>query len=466
MTRPGVTSRAGQALRLVLAGGFLFLLAASLPGHLSYDSIAQLHEGRAHVRETWGPAMYAWLLGAFDAIVPGTGLYVAVSALVLLGALMGLRTLRPRTSWLAVAVAAALVLTPQVLVYQAIVWKDVMFANCAVAGFVCLAHAAQRWEDRRLRWAALIAAVLFLAMGALVRQNGALAIPFAALALGWTARREGWKRALAWGAGGLVVTLAVMKLLGMAVEPPSPDADPAIGRGIRIVAQYDIIGAVAHAPGLPLERVRAADPKVEAVIRHAAAGVYSAERVDTLDRAPETNLMWTLPDAVLIGQWRDIILHHPGAYLAHRLDVFRWLAAPPVIDRCLPLYIGINGPDKLVKDLRLAAGDEPQDLQLYNYGTWFLDTPAYSHLTYLAICLLVLAGTLWRRDPADWVVAAMTASALAFTASFLVISIACDYRYLYFLDIAAMAGALYLALDPPWRRRRDLARAGDAAPPA
>jgi 4-amino-4-deoxy-L-arabinose transferase-like glycosyltransferase len=453
MTRPGATSLAAQGLRLVLAAGFLFLLAASLPGHLSYDSIAQLHEGRAGVRETWGPAMYAWLLGAFDAIVPGTGIYVTVSALVLLGALLGLRTLRPRTSWLAVAVAAALVLTPQLMVYQAIVWKDVMFANCAVAGFVCLAHAAQRWDERPLRWAALVAAMLFLAMGALVRQNGALAIPFAALALGWTARRDGWKRALAWGVGGLVATLVVMKLLGLAVEPPSPDADPAIGRGIRIVAQYDIIGAVAHAPGLPLERVHAADPNVEAVIRRAAAGVYSAERVDTLDRAPETNLMWTLPDAVLLGQWGDIILRHPGAYLAHRLDVFRWLAAPPVIDRCLPLYVGTNGPDNLLRDLRLVAGDEPQDLQLYNYGTWFFDTPIYSHVLYMAICVLVLAGALWRRAPADWVVAAMMGSALAFTASFLVISIACDNRYLYFLDIAAMAGLLYLALDPPWRRR-------------
>jgi len=48
-------------------------------------------------------------------------------------------------------------------------------------------------------------------------------------------------------------------------------------------------------------------------------------------------------------------------------------------------------------------------------------------------------------------IAAMLASALAFAASFLVISIACDYRYLYFLDLAAMAGALYVALDPPWR---------------
>ena len=57
------------------------------------------------------------------------------------------------------------------------------------------------------------------------------------------------------------------------------------------------------------------------------------------------------------------------------------------------------------------------------------------------------------REPADVVMAALMASALAFAASFFLISIACDFRYLYFLDLAAMAGALYVALDPPWRKR-------------
>jgi hypothetical protein len=42
----------------------------------------------------------------------------------------------------------------------------------------------------------------------------------------------------------------------------------------------------------------------------------------------------------------------------------------------------------------------------------------------------------------------MLLASLAFTASFFVISIACDYRYLYALDLAALASLFYLALDP------------------
>ena len=47
----------------------------------------------------------------------------------------------------------------------------------------------------------------------------------------------------------------------------------------------------------------------------------------------------------------------------------------------------------------------------------------------------------------------MLAGSLAFAASFFVVSVACDYRYLYPLDLAAITGLLYAALDPPLRRR-------------
>jgi hypothetical protein len=70
----------------------------------------------------------------------------------------------------------------------------------------------------------------------------------------------------------------------------------------------------------------------------------------------------------------------------------------------------------------------------------------------------VLVLTLMRRDPADYVIAALMAGVLGFTASFAVISLACDYRYLYLLDLAAMAGLFYLALDPPFVKLRRFRR--------
>ncbi len=51
--------------------------------------------------------------------------------------------------------------------------------------------------------------------------------------------------------------------------------------------------------------------------------------------------------------------------------------------------------------------------------------------------------------------AGLLTSSLVFVATFFVISVACDYRYLYFLDVAAIAAAAYVAADPSdFRLRR------------
>lgn len=452
-SRPSAAARATQA---VVIAGLLLILGLNLPGHLSYDSVAQLREGRFGERFTWGPALYAWILGVGDRIYPGTALYVTASALLLGATLLLLLRLRPRTSWAAVPVAAVIMLSPQAMIYQGIVWKDVLFANCAVAGFVLVAYAASRWPQRKRRLGALALAALLFAVGALVRQNGAIVIPIAALALGWSLRGEGWKRAAAWGLGGLVLTFVLMKGIGWAVEPPSDGPDISINRGVRIIEHYDIIGIASRDRSLPLDTIAKVDPRYAAIVRRAAEGHYSPERVDTLAAMPGYEEIWLIPDDAAAEQWRRAVAYDPSAYLLHRWSVYRWLMAPPDPARCLPAHVGIAAPAPLLAELKMTEEVEQRDLTLDRYVKRLEDTPLYSHATYAVLAAIILALLLMRREAADWVLAALMASTLAFTASFFVISIACDYRYLYFLDLAVLAGLLYLAADPPrlWRRRK------------
>ncbi|WP_309644745.1 hypothetical protein, partial [Phenylobacterium sp.] len=192
----GLNLRPEAVLRAVLLAGLVFLLAASLPGHLSADSVTQLYEGRFGVRESFGPAVYAKILGLFDEIVPGTGLYVTASALILFWSLISLIGLRGRTSWWAVGFAVLATASPTLLLFQGVVWKDVLFANLSVAGFVCLAHAAKAWDGEGRPWVQLAGAALALAVAMSVRQNGLVLVVFAALALGWTAGSRGWRAGL------------------------------------------------------------------------------------------------------------------------------------------------------------------------------------------------------------------------------------------------------------------------------
>src|ERR1700735_4866596 len=167
-------------------GGLLLTRAANVPGQMSFDSVVSLVEARSNTRQTWAPAVSSWVLKPFDHLVAGTGLYVTASAALLFFSLMSLTRLRPRASWGAVVLGVLAILTPQFLIYQGIVWRDVLFANLSVAGFIFLAHAATLWPSRSRAILPLVGAVACLALAALARQNGLILAVAGAGVLAWT----------------------------------------------------------------------------------------------------------------------------------------------------------------------------------------------------------------------------------------------------------------------------------------
>ncbi len=439
------------AYRLVIGAGLLLVLAANLPGHLSFDSVLTLVEARTGVRQTWAPAVSSWILRPFDAMVSGTGLYVTASAAMLFVSLMSLSRLRPRASWAAVVLGGLLLLTPQLLIYQGIVWRDVLFANLSVAAFVMLAHAARRWSERP--WLPLAGALVCLALASLVRQNGLILLVAGAVALAWTARGGGRRASLAWGFGALAVAGALALVVGHLSEMPERVAKLRLNAPILILEHYDIVGAKAHHPALTYDIIKRADPARGALLEAGATTHYSQARVDTLDTDEAyRKALWQTPDAAMNAQWRDIVLHNAPAYLLHRADVFRWVVLTPRLELCLPVQVGVAGPADMLADLDLVTGVDVQDQALARYAARFYGTPVFSHLTWMLVAAAAIALLLRRRDPADWAIIGLLGGAFAFVASFALISVACDYRYLYLMDLAAMTGALYVALDPPGRR--------------
>jgi hypothetical protein len=443
--------RGAQAAYLgVLAAGLLAMLIVNLPGHLTVDSILELYEGRYRIRQSWAPSFYAWVLGAFDAISRGTGLYVAASGLLLFAALASFAWLRGRVSGWAVLAAALFVVSPLVLIYQGLVWKDVLFANTAIAGFVALAWAMRLREGRWRRGLLLAAALLAFAAAALLRQNGVVAGVFGAAALAWSQAEGRWRRGLAWGVGGLIAIVAVSHAMNLATQPGGLDSGDGMAEGVRVLQGYDLLGAIALDSQFPLTATSRARPAAAATLRTLAPRYYSPERTDFTDgQPPIANALGSISDEALAADWRALVLGHPGLYLRERAAVFGWVFLTPRIDRCVPVCVGVQGPDDVLAELGMSSRWSEQDVRLLSYDRAFTHTPAYSHLSYALLALAVALVLALRRDPADVAIIALVASALAFAASFFAISIACDYRYLYFLDLAAMTGLLYVAADPP-----------------
>lgn len=433
----------------VAAVGFAVILALNLPGQLTVDSVFQLYEGRTDHSLTFNPWIMSWILGLFDKVAPGAGLFVTANAALLLASLAALPWLMKRpVGWSAPIVLALVLATPQLVNFQGIVWKDVLFANLAVAGFVCLA-AALRTGAPSLR--GLIAPLLLLSLAGLVRQNGLIAAGFAAVALGLVVgQAAGWRRGLGYGVGGLAAVLALAWVLGATIRPAVADLK-ANTVGLRVIQHYDLVGAVAADPNFDLSDL---PPERAAVIRAEGPGLYSDERTDGFNQSPTlTRALWQTPKARLEAAWKDLILERPGLYLTHRLKVFGQVFLTPSIERCGPIAAGVEGPADILAKLQIAPGMDSRDAWLDRYASAFFGTPVFSHLTYAALALAVAAVLTLRRRPADIAMIGLMLSGLGFAMSFLFLSIACDYRYLYMLDLSALAGLVYVALDPPWLNR-------------
>lgn len=448
MTRADAGAEASRRAALAVIGvAWAACLALNWPGHFTWDSVMQLAEGRRGLYSGQHPPVMSWLLGLADAVQPGAALFMAFVATLVFGALAAFVALG-RGAWLAAALAALFAVTPQLAIYPAIVWKDVLYAGAACAGFACLAWAGAEWARPARRWPLLAGALGLLALATLARQNGAVVLPFAAAAAGWMAARAREPKAPARGfaflGAGAVVVLAATLALG-ARTPGSAG----IGEQWEHLETYDIVGAMARDPQMRLKVLKARAPKLEALLREDGAPAYSPSRIDTLADPvfTETDPKPALAQPVA-AQWRALILRHPLLYLRQRAAAFGWVLLTPKPAECVMVETGVDGdPDQLAA-AGLQERDTARDKALGDYAQAFDGTPVLSHALYGAAAIVFLALLLRRRENADIAVAAMLGAALTFAASFAVISIACDYRYLYFLDLSAIAAALYLAARP------------------
>lgn len=267
-----------------------------------------------------------------------------------------------------------------------------------------------------------------------------------------------WGRGLAWGLGALISVLLTSHAFDVVTRPTGPHAGDGVSDGVRIVQQYDLMGALALDHDFPLAAITHAAPGAAHVLRNLAPRYYSAARIDTVDSQKEIlGAFDTIPDPALAADWRALILH-PSLYLRERAEVFRWVFLTPKLEACLPVAVGVQGPQETLSALGMRPRWSDQDRRLLAYDK--AASAVHAHLAYAVIAAVVGLFLLRRGEPADLAMAALMASALAFAASFFVISIACDYRYLYFLDLAALAGLLYLATDPPLRGQNRSAAVG------
>jgi hypothetical protein len=444
---PRLPAPAWAAIAILVAGG-VAAVAVSWPGHYSYDSIVQLDQGRSGLYNAWHPPVMAWLLGLADRVTPGGAMFTVLEAALVFGALASLAAMARPGAWAAPMVALAVALTPQAAIYPAIVWKDVLFAGAALSAFACLAWAARAWEGRGWRWALIVKAGVLLALAALARQNGLILIPVAAVTLSWVAARRapgrGWRDGAV--AGGTLLAVAVAATLaGSAALKLHSDGQNERQRQWTELRIYEIVAARRLDPHTDFTVLAAKAPVLNAFLTRQGPTLYNLQRIDPLVQNDTVEGREDRDRPAVLAQWRAIFAGDPWLYLRVRAAMFRWVLMTPDLKACVPLSVGVNGPPDVMAHLKIESRYSDADDLVFNYAQAFFGTPVFSHAAWGVLGALLLIPLLMRRRPEDLAVAGLLAGALSFAASFFAISIACDYRYLYFLDLSALAGALYVA---------------------
>ena len=444
-----------SAAAAILIAGCAASLVVNYPGHLEFDGIMQLAEGHTGIYSNWHPPVMSWLLGLSDGLRGDAWLFVLLDTLTGFGALLSLLWLVERPRWPAVGVAFLCAVLPQFFLFEAIVWKDVLFADAALAGFVFLAHAGARWQNRRMRFALLAGAVLFIALAVLTRQNGAVVLPCAAIALGAIAAkldRARWRDGLRYGLGFLALCALLCVGANALLQLRASKALGAVEQ-FEDLQIYDIAGMLAQNPDLPLPILEREDPAMAKILRDKGPKLYTPAMHDPLTDSDGFGRLIIAGVAPVKHQWLALVKQHPLMYLAVRWADFSWVFFSLHPDQCMTYSVGVDGPAEQMALLKLPHRADARDDWLDDkYGGAFIGTPVFSHPFFALIGLVCLVLLLRRRRPADLAMAGLLLSAALYTASYFIIAIACEYRYLFVIDTSAMAAALYLAAD--WPRLR------------
>lgn len=440
--------RLDMALIALLA---LFAFVMQYPGQASVDTIIQLENGLSGVYNSNQPPAMSFIIAHLT--MPGT---LLLDVLLFAFAVAELLRLAPSHAKRRRLALFLLFLFPVSLIYIGILWKDVLFANAAILGMLLLPP-----RGDRPRWRYLVLSAAVLALGTAVRQQGILVVVAALLYLLFASGLGRWR----WRVVGIWLVAFVVFSGGikLAVNASGDTSKSYAFIGpLYQLAMFDLGGIASRNPDMPFPALTKAAPtqppeqrathaRIEAVMHD-----YQPRSQDAMGPAISKTGVFLPPPAVF-ADWRRSVLAYPGSYLLHRFDYFTWVIGCHDVTKCLPFYFGISAqPAVMVAKVGIKPGMNARAHVLNELGksTLFLFRP----ILYLALSLALTIFLIYR----DWrrhsLMIAIQLVGLAYAASYLLVGIACDFRYTYLSTLASLFGVAYVLVGgfgAPALSRRD-----------
>jgi len=437
--------RFGIAATLLCAVVSLFFW----PGVAHYDSMAQYQQVVSGAYYDWHPPAMARLWSLFHALGwAGQGpMFLLQTVLYWTGLGLLAAALARGGARIPAMAVLALGLWPPILGWQAVVVKDGQMAGALLAATGLAAW--RRLQAKPLGPVGAAAVLVLLVYAVLVRSNAIFAV--APLAVGLLApwRWHDWRsRVLLIGAA----TLATLALS----SPINHGVLGAEASGVEATQPIFDLAGIAHRAGpeavplLPPETWRQLE--AQRCFSSLLWDIFSiGKRCDFIQDG-----LTGQPRREIFSAWTRAISEHPGAYMSHRLAhwnaTMRWFVPwhfPQAVPQAesLPNTFGLGSPGRQVAGYDRLAG-------------WLVNGPAGAPILALALALAVLALARPAQSAAHGLAVPLALSAAAMELSFLVVSIAIDWRYHLWSMLAAWLSAILLVTEPLPRRHLRIALAG------
>ena len=409
------------------------------PGEANNDSDSQYRQIASGILNDWHPPAMTRLWELLLHVAPGTAplfllnllLYWTTPALV---AITLVRTRHQLAGWAVVAVFAI----PTFIMQNINITKDVHLT--VVLLFAWALIFAFRAADRAVPRGVVVMAVILISYAMLVRVNAVFAVfPMLHYALSWSRART------------LVPAVLLTVVVGIMLVPAAALVNHRVlnardAGAIRSLQLFDLGGIADRTGDL------AAFGPASSIDQRMLHQCYSPMMWDTLrdcpglmartGRTPEDQFKRVPP---LGDLWASAIVHHPGAYAAHRFASFN--SATYFVEPAHHL--------DAVRTFSTAASRAPtlknRVLDLVRYFPPLM--PAVLLALGLGAAVLLVAEPRLRERAEPLGVMALVVSGLAYGGSFLLVGVATDLRYFLFPDLALLLGTILLLV--VWGRGGD-----------
>jgi hypothetical protein len=410
---------------------FVGLLYAYLfyPGTMDWDSARIASMAASNQYEDWFPPAFTFIWKITDSVASNPGTIWLFQLAMTMGGLFLLAFSLLRRGWpkLAAAVGVGSIMPPFVYMFHEMT-KDTFMAS----GLICLSGlSAYLLTIRRNRLLLSSAFPFVMTLAALVlstRYNSIFALaPLFWLALYAIVERK-TVRAVGVVALGLIVLFAAMYTFTRFVL--KPDWRPLETTLIAL----DIAG-ITKEVGAPVSALADSKEFLDDIARcYTAVAWDSLVRKDCASYNDHVYQKYLTDRTYVLGEWAKAIVKNPIAYARHRIAYFLSLLMFTCEDECsqpgIPLAEAThNTPGAEIRKPVLAIAYEDMARTFFRIvRPWFVFLLVTLIGTWSAYVLFVRGDN---DDPAALIVFSLSTSAWLYTAAYLVIGIASEFRYVY-----------------------------------